>query len=59
MGKMLYRGRKYVRQLAMVDEESRMPDPMKPDPIETKENSYDITVTVSTSSTIVREVQVE
>ena len=41
---------KYVRQLAMVDEESRMPDPVKPDPVETKENSYDITVTVSTTS---------
>ena len=44
---------KYVRQLAMVDEESRIPDPVKPDPVETKENwpdSYDITVTVSTSS---------
>ena len=43
---------KYVRQLAMVDEESCMLDPVKPDPspVETKENSYDITVTVSTTS---------
>ena len=42
---------KYARQLAMVDEESCMPDP----PVEnkTKEDwpdSYDITVTVSTTS---------
>ena len=40
---------KYAHQLAMVDEpESCMPDPVKPDPpVETKENSYDITVTVT------------
>ena len=44
---------KYARQLAMVDDpESCMSDPVKPDPspVETKEYSYDITVTVSTTS---------
>ena len=47
---------KYARQLAMVDEpESCMPDPVKPDPPvenESKEDSYDITVTVTTSSRV-------
>ena len=43
---------KYARQLAMVDEESCMSDPVKPDssPVKTKEGSYDIEVTVSTTS---------
>ena len=43
---------KYARQLAMVDAESCMPDP-HPLEIKTKEDwpdSYDITVTISTTS---------
>ena len=44
---------KYARKLAMVDEaESCMPDPVEADssPVKTREHSYDITVTVTTSS---------
>ena len=42
---------KYARQLAMIDAESRMPDhPVENKTKEDSPNSYDITVTVSTTS---------
>ena len=47
---------KYARQLAMVDAESGIEDPGKPDPAEENKmkedwpDSYDVTVTVSTTS---------